>query len=199
MKSGKPPMRLPETGQYAVEDDTPEDLARRGKPCARSARQDHAGSNLPSAGNRIGCASASRLLGCRWSSTRSRQQRALRTVDGGSELIQPAELAQFGSEHAVVLREAARIVSLHIYDMAAFNAHCKISPTGGRTISGRGSRQALFRPPGSARDGRFGKCENRLATKAIGSSNARASPGKRHAITERRAAPYPSPGHWRRW
>src|SRR6478752_1006508 len=175
-EEGKAPMRLPETGQYAVEDDTPENLLgaenrapdRRGKITLDQifpAQEIVSGVRLP-----VACLGVDGPV-------RGLASSALRTVDGGSELIQPAELAQFGSEHAVVLRQAARIVPLHIYDVAAFNAHCKISPTGGRTISGRGSRQALFGPPGSARDGRFGKCENRLATKAIGSSNARAPPG----------------------
>ena len=54
--------------------------------------------------------------------------RALRAADGGADLIQPAELAQFGSEHAIVLREAARIVSLHIDDMAVLHAHVIVIP-----------------------------------------------------------------------
>ena len=41
----------------------------------------------------------------------------------GVELVKPAELAQFGPKHAVILREPARIVSLHIDDMAVLNAH----------------------------------------------------------------------------
>ena len=52
----------------------------------------------------------------------------MRTADGGTELIQPAELPQFGSKHAVILREAARIVSLHIDDMAVLNAHLLVIP-----------------------------------------------------------------------
>jgi hypothetical protein len=52
----------------------------------------------------------------------------LRAADRCGELIQPAELAQFGSEHAVILREATRIVSLHIDDMAVLNAHLTMIP-----------------------------------------------------------------------
>jgi hypothetical protein len=52
----------------------------------------------------------------------------LRPADGGGELIQSAKLPQFGSKHAVVLREAARIVSLHIDDMAVLNAHVTVIP-----------------------------------------------------------------------
>ena len=50
----------------------------------------------------------------------------LRAADGGGELIEPAELPQFGPEHAVVLREPARIVSLHIDDMAVLNAQLMV-------------------------------------------------------------------------
>ena len=52
----------------------------------------------------------------------------LRAADGGGELIQPSELAQLGSEHAVILRKTARIVSLHIDDMAVLNAHVAMIP-----------------------------------------------------------------------
>ena len=52
----------------------------------------------------------------------------LRAADGGAELIQPAELPQFGPEHAVILRQPARIVSLHIDDMAVLNAHVTVVP-----------------------------------------------------------------------
>jgi hypothetical protein len=52
----------------------------------------------------------------------------LRTADGGGERIQPAKLPQFGSKHAVILRKAARIVSLHIDDMAVLNAHLLLIP-----------------------------------------------------------------------
>src|SRR5262245_28525373 len=37
---------------------------------------------------------------------------ALRTADGGAQAIEPTELAQLGPEHAVVLRQTARIVAL---------------------------------------------------------------------------------------
>src|SRR6266403_3455157 len=52
----------------------------------------------------------------------------LRAADGGVELIQPAKLPQLGSEHAVILRQTARIVSLHIDDMAVLNAHLLVIP-----------------------------------------------------------------------
>ena len=73
--------------------------------------------------------------------------RSLRTADGGGvELVQPAELPQFGPEHAVVLRQPARIVSLHIDDMAVLNAHLLLIPrAAGRTISGHPARQVLIR------------------------------------------------------
>ena len=48
-------------------------------------------------------------------------------ADGGGKLIEPAELPQFGPEHAVVLRQAARVISLDIDDMAVLNAH-ELSP-----------------------------------------------------------------------
>ena len=71
----------------------------------------------------------------------------LRPADIGGELVQMAEFPQFGPEHAVVLRKAARIVSLHIDDMAVKNAHLTHDPRpDGRTISGRMTRQELFRP-----------------------------------------------------
>src|SRR6266446_4547802 len=52
----------------------------------------------------------------------------LRAADGGVELIQPAKLPQLGSEHAVILRQTARIVSLHIDNMAVLNAHLLLIP-----------------------------------------------------------------------
>ena len=52
----------------------------------------------------------------------------LRAADVGGELIQPAEFPQLGPEHAVILRKAARIVSLHIDDMAVLNAHLTHDP-----------------------------------------------------------------------
>ena len=54
---------------------------------------------------------------------------------GGGKLIEPAEFAQFGAEHAVVLRQPARIVSLNVDDMAVLNAHVRV-PGSRRTISG---------------------------------------------------------------
>ena len=54
----------------------------------------------------------------------------LRPADRGGKLIKPAELPQFGPEHAVILRQPARIVSLDIDDMAVLNAHV-LSPDDG--------------------------------------------------------------------
>ena len=48
-------------------------------------------------------------------------------ADGGRELVKPAELAQLGPEHAVILRQPARIVALNIDDMAVLDAH-ELSP-----------------------------------------------------------------------
>ncbi len=48
---------------------------------------------------------------------------ALRAADRGGEVIKPAEFAQLGAEHAIILRKTARIVSLHIDDVAVSNAH----------------------------------------------------------------------------
>ena len=47
----------------------------------------------------------------------------LRPGGGGGNTIEPRELAKFGAEHAVVLRQPARIVALHVDDMAVLNAH----------------------------------------------------------------------------
>src|SRR5438105_15351148 len=60
----------------------------------------------------------------------------------GGKLIEPAELAQFGAEHAVVLRQPARIVALDIDDVSVLNAHV-LSPDGGPTIAGHRRRQEL--------------------------------------------------------
>ena len=48
---------------------------------------------------------------------------AFRPGGGGRDAVKLAELAQFGPEHAVILRKTARIVSLHIDDLAVLNAH----------------------------------------------------------------------------
>ena len=52
----------------------------------------------------------------------------LRAADLGREMIELLELAQLRAEHAVILREPARIISLHIDDVAVLNAHLKQSP-----------------------------------------------------------------------
>jgi hypothetical protein len=46
-------------------------------------------------------------------------------ADGGVHMVEPAEFPQFGAEHAVVLRQPARIVPLNIDDMAVANAQTK--------------------------------------------------------------------------
>ena len=50
-----------------------------------------------------------------------------RPAERGGEPVKPGELAQFGPEHAVILRQPARIVSLDVDDMAVLNAH-ELSP-----------------------------------------------------------------------
>src|SRR5258708_37948498 len=66
----------------------------------------------------------------------------LRAADGGVELIQPAIFPQLGPEHAVILRETARIVSLHIDDVAAYNA-----PRNGTPRRNGGDAFRVFTPP----------------------------------------------------
>jgi hypothetical protein len=48
---------------------------------------------------------------------------AFRPADGGGQAIEPAELAQLGPKHTVILREAPWVVSLHIDDMTVLDAH----------------------------------------------------------------------------
>src|SRR5258708_39937261 len=76
----------------------------------------------------------------------------LRRADGGIELIEPAKLSQFGSKHAVILRKAARIVSLHIDDMAELEAHLTYNPRAQRReyIRPRSGPRAIFAPRGVA-------------------------------------------------
>ena len=150
------PMRLPEPRDGAAEHQPPIDPHRlehrapdrRGKVALDQvfeAQEIVTGAGLPVAG--LGLDGPGRGLAV---------GRALRAADGGVELIQPAELPQFGSEHAVILRQAARIVSLHIDDMAVLNAHLTDDPrTDGGTISGRATRQELFRPLAACVSARF--------------------------------------------
>jgi len=49
--------------------------------------------------------------------------RALRAAKGSGKLVKPGKFAQLSPEHAVVLREPARIVSLDVDNMAVLNAH----------------------------------------------------------------------------
>ena len=116
-------MRLPESRNRAAEDKTPIDQHRlkdgapdrRGKIALNQVFKPQeivAGAGLPLA--RLGLDGPGRSLAVR---------RALRTADRGSQPIQSAELSKFGPEHAVILRKTARIVSLHINDMAVLDAH----------------------------------------------------------------------------
>ena len=122
------PVRLPEPRNGAAEHQPPVDPDRpehraedwRGKVALDQILEPEeivAGAGLPVA--RLGLDAPGRALAVGG---------GLRAADGGGELIQPAELAQFGSEHAVILRETARIVSLHIDDMAVLNAHLAMIP-----------------------------------------------------------------------
>src|SRR4051812_43505069 len=50
-------------------------------------------------------------------------RRAFGPAGCGVDAVKLAELAQLGPEHAIILRKTARIVSLHIDDLAVLNAH----------------------------------------------------------------------------
>jgi hypothetical protein len=52
----------------------------------------------------------------------------LGATKGGSDAIEAAEFAQFGPEHAVILRKATGIVSLHIDDVTVLNAQLAGDP-----------------------------------------------------------------------
>jgi hypothetical protein len=41
----------------------------------------------------------------------------------GLQAIEVREFAQFGAEQAIILRQSARVVALHINDMSALNPH----------------------------------------------------------------------------
>ena len=120
-------MRLPDSRGGAVEHQRPEDRHgmenrapdRRGKVALDQvfpSQEIVIGAGLPVA--RLGLDSPGSQLAVSCN---------LRTADAGVKLIQPAEFAQLGSEHAVILREPARIESLHIDDMAVLNAQLMIS------------------------------------------------------------------------
>ena len=124
----EPPMRPPEPARWCREYQAPVDphgVENRAPDRRRKVALDQVfepqeivtGAGLPVAG--LGLDRPRRGLAVR---------RGLRAADGGAELIEPAELAQFGPEHAVILREPARIVSLHIDDMAVLNAHLTMIP-----------------------------------------------------------------------
>ncbi len=121
-------MRLPESRDRAAEDQTPIDPHgmenrapdRRGKVALDQVFEPQeivTGAGLPVACLGLDGPGCGLAVGC-----------DLRAANGGSKLIQPAKFAQFGSEHAVILRQTARIVSLHIDDMAVLNAHLLLIP-----------------------------------------------------------------------
>src|SRR4051794_26994851 len=108
-KGRKPPVRLPESGNRAAEHQTPvddygvEDGApdRPGEVVLNEVfgpEEIVMGAGLPVLG--FGLDGPGRGLAV---------SPAVRPADGGGERVQPGELPQFGSEHAVILREAARI------------------------------------------------------------------------------------------
>src|SRR5882757_2194172 len=147
----EPPMRFPEPRNRAAEDQTPIDPDgmenrvpdRRGKVALDQvfpSQKIVAGAGLPVACP--GLDGPGRGLAV---------SGYLRAADGGVELIQPAKLPQFGPEHAVILRQAARIVSLHIDDMAVLNAHSTSPDRPGDYIRPRNAPRAnsgLARPGG---------------------------------------------------
>src|ERR1700687_482034 len=119
----KPPICLPEPRNGAakhqppVDPDRPQNRAqdRRGKVAldqVLEAQEIVTGAGLPVVRLGLDAPGGALAVG-----------RGLRAAYVSGELVQPAELPQFGAEHAVILRKAARIVSLHIDDMAVLNAH----------------------------------------------------------------------------
>ncbi len=76
---------------------------------------------------------------------------AARPADRGGKLVEPAELAQLGAEHAVILRQPPRVVALHVDDMAVRHAHALMKS---QSVSMRPRRQdELFHRPTFARTG----------------------------------------------
>src|SRR5258707_15889206 len=119
----KPPMRLPESGnrtceyQAPVDDHGMEDRApdRPGQIVLNEVfgpEEIVMGAGLPVLA--FGLDGPGRGLAVR---------RAFGPAGRGVDAVKLAELAQFCPEHAVILRKTARIVSLHIDDMAVLNAH----------------------------------------------------------------------------
>src|SRR3981081_292869 len=122
------PMRLPESRNRAAEDQAPIDPYgvenRAPDRCGKIAldqvfpsQKIVTGAGLPVACLGFDGPGSGLAVGCH-----------LRAADGGVELIHPAKLPQLGSEHAVILRKTARIVSLYIDDMAVLNAHLLVIP-----------------------------------------------------------------------
>src|SRR5260370_1676316 len=147
-EGGEPPMRFPESRNRAAEDQAPiepdrmENRApdRRGKIALDQvfpSQKIVTGAGLPVAC--LGLDRPGRGLAVRC---------YLRAADCGVELVQPAKLPQFGSEHAVILPEAARIVSLHIDDMAVRNPHfLTMPPPAPAPISLPPTPQTIIHPP----------------------------------------------------
>src|SRR5258707_700911 len=118
--------------------------------------------------------------------------RYLRPADTGVELIQPAKFPQLGSEHAVILRQTARIVALDIDDMAMLNAHLLMIPEPcPGTISGHVTRQELF-PRLRVRVASIHCCSRLLPGRAPAQRGDR-------VVIARRAVRFRSAGHWHRW
>jgi hypothetical protein len=100
----EPPMRLPEPRNRAAQHQPPVDQTgmenrapdRRGEVALDQVFEPQevvTGAGLPVAGLGLDGPGCGLAVGC-----------GFRTADGGGELIQRAELAQFGSKHAVILR-----------------------------------------------------------------------------------------------
>ena len=109
-------------------------------------------------------------------------------ADGGLELVKPAELAQFGPEHAVILRQPARIVALNIDDMAVLDAH--VSPRMMADYNRLGSAPRKNRATKSAADSAIQPSaggEHRFSPDISSAAGAGDIP-HRSGITARRAA-----------
>src|SRR3954451_24294493 len=119
----KPPMRLPEPGDRPPEHQAPVDdhgmehraPDRPGEVVLNEVfgpEEIVTGAGLPILSLGLdgpGCGLAGR--------------RAFGPAGRGIDAVKLAELTQFRPEHAIILRKTARIVSLHIDDLAVLNAH----------------------------------------------------------------------------
>src|SRR5207253_2213953 len=117
-----PPIRPPEPADRATEHQPPVDPDRlkyrapdrRGEIALNEileAQEIVGGAGLPAVGLGLDGPGGDFAIG-----------RALRAAERGGGLIQPAEFAQLGAEHAVVLRQTTWIVALHVNDVAVLNA-----------------------------------------------------------------------------